>query len=361
MMKKRLNPHLSALLAAASLLGLAACQGTLEDREGSLRVFASEPVGVMGTRTSLAVVLPAKEAVQGREILGSAEAELRRVEALMSTWIEESEVSRLNAAPADQPVALSADSLEVLQVARQLFEQTEGAFDVTCSPLIERWRLAGHEGELPSEEDLAERRQESDWSLIELSGQGARKSRNTACVDLSGIAKGYAIDQALSVMRNRGAVGGLVEVGGDLRVFGVSPEGESWPIGIRSPFEDRAWGEMMLNDAAVCTSGDYARFVEIDGQRYSEVIDPRTGRPAVAASSVTVVAGDAMSADAWATALTVLGPEGLDLLPAGERIEALFVSAEESGGFRVQASDGFSDLLVSSEFELDEMKEGSLP
>ena len=338
-----------------------ACQGTLEDREGSLRVFASEPVGVMGTRTSLAVVLPAEEAVQGREILGSIEAELRRVEALMSTWIEESEVSRLNAAPADELVALSADSLEVLQVARQLFEQTEGAFDVTCRPLIERWRLAGSEAELPTDEDLAEHRQRSEWSQIDLSEQGALKVRGSACVDLSGIAKGYAIDQAISILQNSGAVGGLVEVGGDLRVFGVSPEGESWPIGIRSPFEDRAWGEMMLNDGAVCTSGDYARYVEIDGQRYSEVIDPRTGRPAVAASSVTVVAGDAMTADAWATALTVLGPEGLELLPAGERIEALFVIAEESGGFRVQASDGFSDLLASSEFELDETKAGPLP
>ena len=358
MRKNLIQPRFSLFVAFAAAL-LAACQGSSESREGSLQVFVSEPVGVMGTQTSLAVVLPAGKVVQGREILGSAEAELRRIEALMSTWIDESEISRLNAAPAGEPVALSADSLEVLRVARQLFDQTEGAFDVSCRLLIERWRLAGQEGKLPTEEELADRRQASDWSQIDLSGQGARKSRNTACVDLSGIAKGYAIDQALSVMRRSGAAGGLVAVGGDLRVFGVGPEGEDWSVGIRSPFEDRAWGELKLQDGAVCTSGDYARYVEIGGQRYSEVIDPRTGRPAAAVSSVTVVAGDAITADAWATALTVLGPEGLELLPAEERIEVLFASADETGGQRILASDGFSDLLVSSEFELSDAREGS--
>jgi len=360
-MRRRFIQRILCLLAAAGAAVLMACQGTPTDRESPLRAFVSEPIGVMGTQTSLAVVLSSDEARRGREILTSAEAELRRIEALMSTWIEGTEISRLNAATAEEAVPLSDDSLEVLGVARQLFDQTEGAFDVTCRPLIERWRRAGHEGRLPTEEELEEHRQASDWSLIELSKQGTRKSRNTACVDLSGIAKGYAIDQALLTMRRSGAAGGLVEVGGDLRVFGVGPEGEDWSVGIRSPFEDRTWGVMKLKEGAVCTSGDYARHVEIDGQRYSEVIDPRSGRPAEAASSVTVVAGDAMTADAWATALTVLGPEGLELLPAGERIEALIVSSNESGEFRVQASDGFSELLVSSEFALDETNAGPVP
>jgi len=350
--------HQVSVLVAAML---SACQGMPTSEEPLLQVFVSEPVGVMGTRTSLAVVLPGEEANRGRDILSAAEAELRRIEALMSTWIDGSEISRLNAAAANESVALSADSQEVLRFARQLFDDTEGAFDVTCRPLIERWRRAGDEGQLPPEEELAERRQASDWSSIELSKQGARKSRNTACVDLSGIAKGYAIDQALSILRESGAAGGLVEVGGDLRVFGIGPEGEDWAIGIRSPFEDRAWGEIALTDGAVCTSGDYARYVEVDGQRYSEVIDPRTGRPARRVSSVTVVAGDAATADAWATALTVLGSEGVELLPTGERIEALIVSVDEVGSHQVRASRGFADLLVSSEFELDESLEESLP
>ncbi len=360
-MRKLCTERIAALLVASVAALLLTCQAAPKSRQGSVAVFVSEPVGVMGTQTSLAVVLPREEANRGREILSSVEAELRRIEALMSTWIEESEISRLNAAPEGEPVPLSADSLEVLRVARQLFDQTKGTFDVTCRPLIERWRLAGDEGRLPTEEDLAERRLASDWSQIDLTEQGARKSRNTASVDLSGIAKGYAIDQALLVMRRSGAAGGLVEVGGDLRVFGVGPEGEEWSVGIRSPLEDRAWGEMKLGDRAVCTSGDYARYVEIDGQRYSEVIDPRSGRPAESSSSVTVVAGDAITADAWATALTVMGPAGLDLLPRGERIEALIVSSKETGGLHVQASDGFSDLLVSSDFEVVETLEGSLP
>jgi len=350
--------HLVPVLVAAML---SACQGAPTSEETALQVLMSEPVGVMGTQTSLAVVFPGEEANRGRDILGAAEAELRRIEALMSTWIDGSEISRLNAAAANESVALSADSQEVLRFARQLFDDTEGAFDVTCRPLIELWRRAGDEGQLPPEEELAERRQASDWSWIELTKQGARKSRNTACVDLSGIAKGYAIDQALTILRESGAAGGLVEVGGDLRVFGIGPEGEDWAIGIRSPFEDRAWGEIALTDGAVCTSGDYARYMEVDGQRYSEVIDPRTGRPATRVSSVTVVAGDAATADAWATALTVLGSDGVGLLPTGERIEALIVSVDEAGSHRVRASRGFVDLLVSSEFELAENLKESLP
>ena len=347
-------------VALGAALGVG-CQGSPTGTTDSLHVSSSHPVGVMGTKTSLAVVLPGDEAKRGRDILGAAEAELRRIESLMSTWIDESEISRLNAAPADEPVLLSEDSLEVLRVARRLFDQTHGAFDVTCRPLIERWRRAGDDGQLPSEEDLAEYRRASDWSQIELSKQGARKSRDTTCVDLSGIAKGYAVDQALLVLQRSGAAGGLVEVGGDLRIFGVGPEGEGWTVGIRSPFEDRAWGEIKLKDGAVCTSGDYARYVEIDGNRYSEVIDPRAGLPATAASSVTVVAGDAMTADAWATALTVLGPEGLELLPPGKGIQALIVTVAEEGSHRVRASHGFHDFLVSAEFDLGGTEEDALP
>ena len=340
------------LYPLAAVVGLfVACQGSPDDQAGSLQMLVSEPVGIMGTQTRLAVVLPTAEVDRGKEILGAAEAELRRIEALMSTWIDETEISRFNAAVAEEAVPLSADSLEVLNAARQLFDLTEGAFDVTCRPLIERWRLAGEEDHVPTEEELAQARQESEWPQIELSEQGARKTFDTTCVDLSGIAKGFAIDRALSILRRSEAAGGLVEVGGDLRVFGTGPKGNDWSVGIRSPVENRAWGEMRLSDGAVCTSGDYARFIEIDGQRYSEIIDPRTGHPAERASSVTVVAEDAMTADAWATALSVLGPEGLSLLPADEGIEALVVTGDGKGGYRVEASEGFSTYLVSSEFE----------
>lgn len=341
------------LVAVAAGL-LAACQGSPGGKAGSFQVLVSEPVGIMGTQTRLAVVLPTTEVDRGGEILGAAEAELRRVEALMSTWIEETEISRFNVAVAEEAVPLSADSLEVLNAARRLFDRTEGAFDVTCRPLIELWRLAGEEGRLPREGELDEARRASAWSQIELSGQMARKSRETTCVDLSGIAKGFAIDRALWILRRSEAAGGLVEVGGDLRVFGFGPEGDDWSVGIRSPIEDRAWGEMSLSDGAVCTSGDYARFTEIDGRRFSEIVDPRTGRPADRASSVTVVADDAMTADAWATALSVLGPEGLSLLPKDERIEALVVSVDESGLPSARASDGFARFLVSFELELAE-------
>lgn len=341
---------LLTLFSLAVLLP-AACQRFPREAEDALEVLVSEPLGIMGTRTSLAVVLPAGEAQRGRTILSAVEAELRRLEALMSTWIEETEISRFNAATAGTTVPLSAESLEVLRAARRLFDATDGAFDVTCRPLIERWRLAGKQGQLPSKAELAGRRQASNWAQIELLERGARKSLDTACVDLSGIAKGFAIDRALATLRRSKALGGLVEVGGDLRVFGVGPEGGDWSVGIRSPVENRAWGQIRLFDGAVCTSGDYARYVEVEGQRYSEIVDPRTGRPVDLVASVTVVAEDAMTADGWATALSVLGTEGLRLLPRGEGIEALVVSVDDSGAHIAQASAGFAGLLTS--FELD--------
>jgi len=179
-MRKSVHQHVVALLVASGAMALVACQGTSETRQDSLQVFVSEPVGVMGTQTSLAVALPSEDSKRARDLLQSAEAELRRIEALMSTWIEESEISRLKAASAGENVSLSTDSLEVLRASRGLFDQTDGAFDVTSRPLIERWRLAGKEGVLPTDEDLARRRQESDWSQIDLLENGARKSRGSA-------------------------------------------------------------------------------------------------------------------------------------------------------------------------------------
>ena len=348
----RVQRRVKALLfLVACGVAVVSCRGDTSPPPSGTQAYISRPVGIMGTQTSLAVVLPSGDSARAREILESSEAELRRVEALMSTWIEASEISRFNSAVAGEPIELSEDSLSVLRAARQLFEQTEGAFDVTCRPLVEHWRGAGREGELPTDDDLERRREESDWTQIELLEQGARKDRTTTCVDLSGIAKGYAIDRALEMMRSVGAAGGMVEVGGDLRVFGVSPTGEEWTVGIRSPVEERAWGELQLGGGAVCTSGDYARFVEIDGRRFSEVIDPRTGRPAARASSVTVIAQNAMTADAWATALAVLGPEGLELLGEGKGVEALVVSSDEDGGYRVEVSGEIPALLASSEFD----------
>jgi thiamine biosynthesis lipoprotein len=145
--------------------------------------------------------------------------------------------------------------------------------------------------------------------------------------DLGGIAKGWAIDRAAEVLRRAGVSGGMVDVGGDLVCFGQPPDGQSWPVDIQDPLGPGHLASLHVSGGAVCTSGGYARFVEIGGRRYSHIIDARTGRPAEAALSVTVVAADAVTADIWATALSVLGTAGLERLPEG--VEAMMMVGTE--------------------------------
>jgi thiamine biosynthesis lipoprotein len=283
---------------------------------------------VMGTDCTLAAVVLRGGEGQAEDVLQEAEAVLRAAEARMSSWLKDSEIGRLGAAEAGQEVPLSPDTIEVLRIARRACQQTAGVFDVTCRPVVELWREAGKRGEVPSPSELAAARTASSWELIELTDRGAVKGRTTARVDLGGIAKGWAIDRAAEVLRRAGLSGGMVDVGGDLVCFGEPPEeghgrGSSWPVDVQNPLGPGYMAKLRLSGGAVCTSGGYARFTEIAGRRYSHIIDPRSGLPAEAALSVTVVAADAVTADIWATALSVLGREGLKRLPDG--VEAMLM------------------------------------
>jgi thiamine biosynthesis lipoprotein len=301
-----------------------------------------QPTRVMGTSCTLAAVARPGERTRAEKALREAEGVLRSVEARMSTWLADSEVSRLNAAGAGERTPLSAETLEVLRAARQAARQTHRAFDVTCRPLVELWRRAGDEGTAPTDEQCDDARAASNWELIELEDSGATKHGADARVDLGGIAKGYAIDRALAVLRRGGLAGGMVEVGGDLACFGRRADGRDWAVDVKDPFGPGRLVKVKLRDGAVATSGDYARYVQIGGKRYGHVIDPRTGRPADAAASVTVAAPTAMTADVWATALSVLGPEGLGRLPEG--VEALMVVGSEDA-YQIFSTAGFLNLL----------------
>ncbi|NJN64881.1 MAG: FAD:protein FMN transferase [Acidobacteria bacterium] len=171
-------------------------------------------------------------------------------------------------------------------------------------------------------------------------GHSAIKSRGTARVDVGGNAKGYAIDLAVRAMQAAGARGGLVDVGGDLRFFGEAPDGVAWTIDIRHPDGRSVYRSLALTgDRAVCTSGNYARFAEIGGRRFSHIIDPRSGWPADATPSVTVIGPDTLTVDTWATALSVLGPEGLARLP--ENLDALILTLAIDGTIVEHRSPSF--------------------
>jgi len=313
-------PQIAAVIALAILVAIGMWKTA--DRGGvSKEVFISYPEAIMGTRSKLVAI--AQNPSEALASMAEAEAALRAVESRMSHRIASSEVAQFNASGVGDDVLLSPDTIEVLRAARSSVEQTGGAFDVTCRPIIEQWRRAAEQDRLPAGDDLAAARASSTWSMIELTKSGAVKTAASMQVDLGGIAKGYAIDKAVAAMQLSGALAGLVEVGGDLRCFGAPPKGSHWIVDVRNPFEEGVLTHLRLKEKAICTSGNYARFSEIEGKRYSHIIDPRTARPADVAPSVTVVANTALEADIWATALSVLGEAGLDMLP--DTVEALLV------------------------------------
>ncbi len=270
----------------------------------------------------------------------------------MSTYLPDSDVSRFNRTAADTPVPLHRDTLRVLQLAKALSQQTDGAFDITVRPLSQLWRDAAKAGRRPTDEQLAGVRQQVGSEKLQIQADSATKSVNGLEVTLDAIAKGFAIHQAVLALQKFDLQGGLVDVGGDIECFGRPAEGDAWRIAVQHPSADTHLLVLELDareqTIAVCTSGDYQRFMMIDGKRFSHIVDPRTGQPAQSATSVTVVGPSATITDAWATALSVLGPqEGIRYLPRESRLEALFLTGPNDTPHRQQTA-GFQQFISHS-------------
>jgi len=336
------------LIGGALFVGLTALVAigvwqTRVQRSRTRIAVVHRPRAVMGTNCSLAGVVLARDRGRAEEAIHEAEQVLRAIEARMSRWLTDSEISQLNAAPAGRHVPLSPQTLEVLRAAREATAETGGAFDVTCGPLVELWQNAGQRGVLPQESELADARAASLWELFEINDAGASKSASEARVDLGGITKGYAIDRALEVLREAGLDGGLVDLGGDLACFGSQATAGQWPVDVQDPFSPRSLLRLRIAGGAVATSGNYARYAEIEGERYSHIIDPRSGWPTQMAAGVTVIAPDALTADVWATALGVLGPEGFPTLPNG--VDALLITGSPED-YQILSTPGCRALMI---------------
>jgi len=305
---------------------------------------------VMGTFASLEAVGKA-----GRDdlrlALEDAWAALVDVENLMSPRRSGSTVCRINASAWSAPVRLDEHTRRVLDIAGRIWQLSDGAFDVTCGPLIALWKRCAAEGRLPSEAELEEVRRHCSWRLVRIESRDGkdfiRVLDRKVRIDLGGVAKGYGIDLAVQRLRRAGCAGGLVDVGGDLRAFGRPADEDVWLVAVRDPFEDSFLLTLKITDQAVCTSGNYYRYVRINGKRYSHIVDPRTGWPADACPSVTVIGPEAATTDALATALSVLGPdEGLRLIERLDGYEALFVVGEPDD-FRMIRSSGFDRYVLN--------------
>ncbi len=285
------------------------------------------------------------------ELAASLAPELRRVldavDAQMSTWRPDSELSRFNAGPAAGWFPVAGDLVRAVRVALAVHRRSAGAFDPTVAPLVEVWGFGPDAARAAPPGDAEIRaalvRVGADALEVRDDPPALRKLRSDLALDLSGVAKGFAVDALARHLENRGVARFLVEVGGELRARGEGPGGGPWRVGIERPAPGATHVEWQLGlaDAALATSGDYHRFLEWKGRRLSHVIDPRTGRPvAHGLVSVSVLAPEAARADAWATALLVLGAEEGVTVAEREGLAVLFVRQRE-GRFETTTTGGF--------------------
>ena len=257
--------------------------------------------------------------------------ELIYINKLMSTYDVNSEISRFNRSAQITPFKLSSETTEVLAFSLQLARQTQGAFDPTVSPLVNLWGFGPvrSDAKIPPADAISRVRAEIGFDALALDAtDNTLRSQLPRQLDLSAVAKGYAVDRLAAILIEAGLSHFLVEVGGELVAKGTKFEDVPWRVAIESPdpVNRGIFKALSLRDKAVATSGDYRNFFESNGQRYSHTLDPRTGSPVDHTTvSVTVLADTAMVADGWATALNVLGlDEGLKL--ANERgLAALFI------------------------------------
>lgn len=280
--------------------------------------------------TSYDVVVLARDERRARADLAALREYLSEQAAIFSEWRADSEISRVNREARREAVECSAELYRLLQGSLHVAEATRGAFDVTWRPLGELWDRAEARGTLPTEEELAAAREAVGWQNVRLEEGTVRFRRPDVQLGIAGVAKGWIIDALADRLREAGYEDFVVNLGGDLRAEGKDLDGRAWRIDVRDPFDSsRVVTTLEVTDAAVATSGNRYRHRTIDGRRYGHLLDPRTGRPAELAGSVTVITPDAAMADALATALYVLGlEEGLAFARSQPRVEALFVTRE---------------------------------
>ncbi len=276
---------------------------------------------------------------------------LKRINQSMSTYLPDSEISRFNnLSTTEEEFAISDDFLQVMQMARRIYEMSDGAWDATVDPLVQLWGFGrgGNQPGIPDRNELQLQMKRVGFDFIRILDRGALvKKQPAVSLDLGSIAKGFGVDQIAALLKAEGHTDFLVEIGGEVYAAGHRIDGKPWRIGVNDPDKDapatRVYRVTEVSGKAMATSGDYRNFVEIDGRLYSHVIDPRTGFPVDnGVVSVTLIAENCTLADGLATAVMVMGYEkGLALVESLPNVEGLIIVHEPDGTFTDHLSKGF--------------------
>lgn len=300
---------------------LSACGQAAEAR------LRTRSTGVMGTSLELRAIDP--DVAKADAALEAAEAEIRRVEDLMTDW-RPSPLTSLNEAAGKGPQKVPLELCRIIDRGLAMGELTGGAFDITFAGVGKLWRFKGGQKRPPDPEVLRAALQRVDYRRVKVDLANSTVELPAGMrIGLGGIAKGYGVDRAMRVLMQHGIKHGVVNAGGDMKVLGQK-HGAPWEVAIKHPRErERAMALLRVSNTCVVSSGDYERFFEFEGRRYHHILDPRDGMPAKGGMSATVVAPNAEQADALATALCVLGPsEGLALIRKIPRVEAILVDLQ---------------------------------
>jgi len=327
---------------------LASClTGCLTGCMGETPVLTGPTMG-----TTYSVVVPNLKKTDQASLKSQVDKQLEEINASMSTYQENSSITRFNQSANTDWFDVSAGFARVTAAALKIAALTEGAFDPTVGPLVRRWGFGNDPGnDVPTESEISELVALTGFENLQVDtgSSSIKKTLRHLQLDLNAIAKGYAVDQLADVVAAFGYQNYLVEIGGELRVSGVNADGNPWRIGIERPdfgrADNNAQSGLYLNAGGIATSGDYRNAFERDGVRYSHIIDARSGSPVShGLASVTVVTDSAMMADGWATALMVLGPEeGMKI--ADQLGLASFFIVRDSNGFITSSSREFDKLV----------------
>jgi thiamine biosynthesis lipoprotein len=265
----------------------------------------------MGTTVEILLYAPGRD--RAAELFEVAYEEIERIEGALSSYRSTSEISRVNASASRGPVVTDPEVFGIIERALEWSRRTDGAFDVTVGPLVEAWGFFCHEGRIPSTGDLTRARARVGWEHVALDkrARSVHFLSEDLVLDLGGIGKGVALDAAARVLRSHGVTRALLGAGqSSYLAIGAPPETEGWSITVPDPRNAaRALSTVRLRDGSLSTSGADQQYFEVDGRRYSHIIDPRTGQPVAGMAQATVMAPTATDSDALSTALFVLGAE----------------------------------------------------
>lgn len=319
------------------MTALVATPGYADDRAPDHLVIRSDKA--MGTRVTVSIWTDNEQsAARGATAVFD---EFRRIDRLMTSWLDDSDVSRINAAAGATPVPVGDEVLQVIARAQTMARASGGAFDITVGAFRGLWKFdQDRDGTVPDMKDVRKRLSLVGYRgvLVDAKNKTVKLRKKGMRITLGGIAKGYAVDRAVALLHKRGFVDFILQAGGDLYVSGQRGD-RRWRVGIRDPRgkSDATFAIAAIKDKTFSTSGDYERAVVKNGVRYHHILDPSTGKPAMRCRSVTVLADDAITADTWSTALFVMGSaRGMKLVEKRKDIEAVFVDANN----KVRVSSG---------------------